>query len=133
MRVTKYERMICCFIATIFLLMGVSAVFSVSNSFSLRTNTDNTTVMYINSVQNEVQDEAICTLSMLANNSKIIRESMSNSMMRGQYRFVLSFFLIASSVQYLFYYQSEESKEDGQLFSCRTLIVDYIHLKDSGE
>lgn len=30
-------------------------------------------------------------------------------------------------------YQSSESKEDGQLFSCRSVIIDYIHQKDSGE
>lgn len=52
---------------------------------------------------------------------------------RGQGRMVYLFYYAGIFMQEQFGYQSAECREDGKIFSNRTMIVDYIRRKDSGE
>lgn len=134
MRVNAREKTICFVLAIILLFLGMSVEMSAfDTSFSRTTNMESTTESMIRSVDPVVDGETVCTLNMLGNSSDFLRLHMPSSITKGQYRAILSFLTVGSFLQYLFYYQTAESKEDGQLFSCRTVVVDYIHLKDSGE
>lgn len=134
MKVNEREKTICFVLAAILLFLGMSVEISTTNtSFSRVTNMENTTESMIRSAGSVVDGETVCTLNMLTNGSDFLRANMSSTITKGQYRAILSFLTVGSFLQYLFYYQTAESKEDGQLFLCRTVVVDYIHLKDSGE
>lgn len=133
MGAAKSERFICCLLAIVLLFLGISVeIRNVDASFLRAKNEIGTTETIICSADH-VEEETVCTLNMLTNGNDILRGNVTSSMVRGQYRAILSFLIVGSFLQYLFYYQTAESKEDGQLFLCRTVVVDYIHLKDSGE
>lgn len=133
MKVNVREKTICFILAIILFFLGMSVEISTADtSFSCSTNMKSTTESVIRSA-NYVEEETVCTLNMLGNGCDFLRANMSSTITKGQYRAILSFLIVGSFLQYLFYYQSAESKEDGQLFLCRTVVVDYIHLKDSGE
>ena len=133
MGAARGEKIICCVLAMILFFLGISVeVKNADASFLHSENAAYSTRATISST-NHMEEETVCTLNMLINGSEVLRSNMSNSMVRGSYQTCLSFFIVGAFLQYLFYYQSAESKEDGQLFLCRTVVVDYIHLKDSGE
>ena len=134
MTVNVREKTICFILAIILFFLGITVENStVDTSFSRSKTEMGTTVSTLRSVKSVVEEETACTLNMIGNSSSFLRANMPNSITKGQYRAILSFLVVGSFLQYLFYYQSAESKEDGQLFLCRTVVVDYIHLKDSGE
>lgn len=133
MNVANVDKFICCMLATILLFMGIGVAMSANNSSSLCTeNTTAFTDAVLSSVEYGIEEPTVCSLSMLNNSASIVQNSMTG-MIRWQDRGILMFFIVGSFLQYLFYYQSAECKEDGQLFLCRSAVVDYIHLKDSGE
>ncbi len=133
MGVAKREKIICCLIAIVLFFLGMSVdVNNADDSFLYSKNELKSAETTIRSV-NHMEEETVCTLNMIANRNDVFRSNIASFMVKGQYRAILSFLIVGSFLQYLFYYQSAESKEDGQLFLCRTVVVDYIHLKDSGE
>lgn len=133
MNVEMREKMICCMLAAILFFWGISAGSTAMNSsFSRLANLTGTTNETLCSVKYITEETSVCTPAMLSKSIQMIRGNSARTMIRWQDRTVL-LFLAGVFLQYLFYYQSAESKEDGQLFLCRSVIVDYIHLKDSGE
>lgn len=134
MNVTKRVKLICCILASILWFLGFGVVLSTTeSSFLFADNISSSTENTIRSDEQVVGETRVCTLSMLHQNMEILRGNTIDSMTRWKNREFLLFLVVGWFLQYLFYYQSEESKEDGQLFLCRSAIVDYIHLKDSGE
>lgn len=133
MGTVKGVKGLCCFLAVILLFLGMSVEVKNTNSSFLCSKTVIGGSRVTISMTDYMEEEPLCTLNMLTNGSEIFRSNISNSMVRGSHRARLLFFIVGSFLQYLFFYQSAESKEDGQLFLCRTVVVDYIHLKDSGE
>lgn len=133
MSVAKNRKMICCLMAMILLFLGMSVELKSADTSFLCSKNHSCTTRTVIHAANYVEEKTVCTLNMLTNGNDVLRGNMTSSVIRGQYRAILVFLIVGSFLQYLFYYQSAESKEDGQLFLCRTVVVDYIHLKDSGE
>lgn len=123
------ERIICCIIAAILFFLGIGMEPSVSNSSILRANESET----IRSVEHIVNEAEVCPPSMLTNGATSIQRSLSIVGSRWQDRTLPIILFVGVCLQYLLCYQSEQCREDGQLFLCRSMVVDYIHLKDSGE
>lgn len=133
MNVKMNGKIICCLIAVIVLFLGISTEVSVADSsFSRATNETSTTGQMIRSSEVVMEEAPVCTISMLQSGTKLIRSNMMNAMNRWQSRAMILFVVVGSILQFLFY-QSAESKEDGQLFLCRSVIVNYIHQKDNGK
>lgn len=121
------ERIICYMVAVIMFFMGMCLeTTKADSSFSCATNATATTLSSVDYISADVDN---CTLDMLNKPTLSIRGNMSSSISRWQGRMVL-FFVVGLGLQYLFYYQSEECKEDGQLLLCRSVAVNYIHQKD---
>ena len=81
-----------------------------------------------------VMDEvSVFTLDMIHNSTSMIFRGMGNTMIKWQGSAVLLFSIVGTFLQYLFYYQSCECKEDGQLLLNRSIAVKYIHQKDGGK
>lgn len=132
MNVKVSGKIICCLIAVIVLFLGIGAeVSATDSSFSRAINETSTTNQTLRSTEGILDEAPICTLSMLQDGMRGIHGNMTSVMNRWQDRTIVLFLVVGSFLQFLFY-QSTESKEDGQLFLCRSVIVDYIHLKDSG-
>lgn len=123
------ERVICCIVATILFFLGISVETTTVDSSFLGT----TESASMRSAEHIVNEADVCTPSMLTRGTTSIQRSLTNSVSKWQSRTVLIFLFAGVSLQYLLCYQSAQSKEDGRLFLCRSMIVDYIHLKDSGE
>ncbi len=125
------QKIICCVLATIIFLWGISVVVTTANSSFLSSiNVKSTTNTILCSTDHIMKESVVCIPSMLNKSMDAIRSRAGGSW---QNKSVYLFLVVGCFLQYLFYYQSAESKEDGQLFLCRSVIVDYIHLKDSGE
>lgn len=125
---------ICIVLAVACVFLGIGAAMPALDSASLcASNSEGALDSFLYSVNNTIEEPPVCTLTMLNHGADAIRGNMNGSFLRWQGRDVLLFLVVGCSLQYLFCYQSSESKEDGQLFSCRSLIVDYIHTRDSGE
>lgn len=128
------KNFICCILAMTLVFLGISVAMPTSDSVYLRTTSlESASNSSFYSVNNTIEEPLVCTLTMLNHGFNVIRGNLNGSMIRWQDRDILLFLVVGCFLQYLFYYQSFESKEDGQLFSCRSLIVDYIHMRDSGE
>ena len=77
-----------------------------------------------------VSGASIFTLDMMRNSTSLICRELGNSSARHHGGIVLLFSVVGAFSQYLFFYQSCECKEDGQLLLCRSVAVKYIHQKD---
>lgn len=122
------QRIICCIIATILLFMGMCVETSATDSSFLCAKTSSKAVIRSASY---IADEAeTCTTDMLSRVNSSVRSNASSTTARWQSRVILGVLFVGASLQYLLYYQSAECKEDGQLFLCRSVAVDYIHQKD---
>ena len=130
MYVVNDNKFICYVLAIIVLFVGIGN--TTNSSFLHAENTECGVLASICAVE-EVEDAPICTLSMLHGRSFFQKLGAPDSMMRWQNRINHIFPIMQCFLQDLFCYQKAESKEDGQLFLCRSAIIDYIHLKDSGE
>jgi len=134
MNIEQREKIVCYILAVVLCLWGMSVAGPTANSsFSRVLNEVGAASATLSSVEHIVEADVVCIPNFMNKNSGVVRNNVSNSTIRWQDRGVLLFFVVGVFQQYLFYYQSAECKEDGRIFSCRTAIVDYIHLKDSGE
>lgn len=134
MKVKKWEKNICCILATILIFLGMSGEGTIADSFfSCAFNIAGNTETSIYAEDTGITVPAVCTISMLKSGSQTIRSAAGGYTYRWQNKLYFSVFCAAAYLLYRFMYQSAESKEDGQLFLCRSVIVDYIHQKDSGE
>lgn len=130
----KGKKRICCLCATILLFLGMSVSGAIADSTFLHVhNATSVSNAFLSSAEQYIQETSVCTVDMLSRSFQNASINRNASIGKGQHRLCLSAFHVANFMQYLFYYQSSELKEDGQLFNCRSLIVDYIHLRDSGE
>lgn len=123
------ERIICCMLTAIMFFVGMCLeICETDSSFSYK---DSMHLEEIVSCENYVvEDVEACTLDMLNQGFVSARSITVNSMSRWQSKAILLFLIVGEFLQYLFYYQSEECKEDGQLLLCRTVAVKYIHQMD---
>ena len=123
------EKVICCVLAAIMFFMGMCLeTTEADSSFSYATKSiSDVTICSVDYITDDVET---CTLDMLNKNTVCIRGNMASAVNKWQNRAVLLFFIAGSSLQYLFYYQSTECKEDGQLLLCRSVAINYIHQKD---
>lgn len=134
MKVKKWKKNICCILATILLFFGMSGDVSVTDSsFLCTSNIASTTETSIAATEIGIIVPAVCTLNMLKGGSQAICSVVGGAVFRWQNKVYFSAFFLTAYLLYRSIYQSTESKEDGQLFLCRSVIVDYIHQKDSGE
>lgn len=149
----KVGRIICCIFAVILSLLGIGVELTTTNTSNLCTlnsivservmmdaELGTPTEARIYSVNQIVQESPVCTPRMLENRVELFRRNTGNSVHRGQCREAFLVLIVGMFLQYLLgrltqtdSYQIAESKEDGQLFLCRTAVVNYIHSKDSGE
>ena len=126
----KYEKQICLIIVIAMFFAGrCFEMLETDSSFLCAKNA------YVSSDAIEadsyvVESTAICPLNMIYNGTTTICRNLGNSVMRWQGSAVLLFCIVGMFSQYLFYYQSCECKEDGQLLLCRSVAVKYIHQKD---
>ena len=123
------EKIICCFLAIIMFFMGMCLeTTKADSSFSCAAiSLSDATISSVDYITDDVET---CTLDMLNKSTVSVRGNMANAMNKWQSRAVLIFFIAGISLQYLFYYQSAECKEDGQLLLCRSVAINYIHQKD---
>lgn len=134
MNITKSVKLICCILALVLCFLGFGVTMSITeSSFLCAQKSGIFTETTICSDEDIIEEICVCTVSMLYQGMESIRGNVVGTITRWQNRQFLLLFVVGWFLQYLFYYQSEECKEDGQLFLCRSAIVDYIHLKDSGE
>lgn len=125
------RKILCCIVAVVLFILGISVEISAADSSFLdATNVTSTANQTLRSTEDIVEETPVCTPNMLQNSMNAIRGNMTSAT-RWQDRTMVLFLIVVSVLQFLFY-QSTEAKEDGQLFLCRSVIVDYIHLKDSG-
>ena len=126
----KYEKPICLIIVIAMFFVGMCLEMAKTDSSFLCANTIN---MESNAIEaeNYVMDKTTeCTLNMIHNGTSVVCRGLGNSMMRWQGSAIMLFCIVGMFLQYLFYYQSSECKEDGQLLLCRSVAVKYIHQKD---
>ena len=129
MSITKKTRYISFAIAIILLVLGIRlAMPETDSSFLCTKNTFDVTTFQ---ADNLIKETPMCTVTMLNDGMSMMR-NVSTTITRWRDKAKVIFLLLGVFLQYRFY-QSTECKEDGQLFLCRTVVVDYIHLKDSGE
>ncbi len=156
MRTETKGRIVCYIFAVILFFLGIGVEITTTNSsflcsLNVASTTDMTSTVSAISTgvtsnamlysNNQVIEEVpVCTLGMLASRTEALRGNMSISVLRKQSRGAFFILIAGIFLQYLLgrliqegSYQGTESREDGQLFLCRTVVVDYIHRKDSGE
>ena len=126
----KFEKQICFIIAFGMFFAGMCLeVVETDSSFLCAKNT------YAESSVLEAEDYLLeemsaFTLDMMYNGTSAICRGLGQSMIRWRGSGILLFCIVGMFLQYLFYYQSTECKEDGQLLLCRSVAVKYIHQKD---
>ena len=132
MKVEWKERIICCLLAVILCFMGMCVeTTTISSSVSYAFSENESTLQPVSYI---VEEAASCTPNMLSKTNNIfVRNNTANSSNRWNSKAALVVLLAGAFLQDLFYYQNAQGREDGQLFLCRSVAVDYIHLKDSGE
>lgn len=124
----KFEKQICMIIAVTMFFTGMclemaDSSFDVANRDAVA---DSAIV-----AENYVLDVSVpCTMDMIRSRISGICKIFENSVTSRQQNVTVVFCIVGMFLQYLFYYQSCESKEDAQLFLCRFVAVRYIHQKD---
>ena len=133
MKVRKWQKNMCCILAIILFVLGMNGdVVSVDASFLRSSNSVGTTDASLLAVDIGIEDPDVCTLNMLRTGSQTFI-NFTGGMGNWKNKVYLSAFFIGAYLLYLAIYQSAEIKEDGQLFLCRSVTINYIHQKDSGE
>ena len=134
METNKKERIICCALAFILFFLGICMEpTSTDSSFFCALKETRGVEARVHQNDYIIETSDTCITSVLGSRTMICRSSTDQTSLRKQTRNVLVSSLVATMLQDLFFYQRAEAKEDGQLFFCRMLIVDYIHQRDSGE
>ena len=125
-------KYMCCLFAVILFFLGIAAEVFAVDSLPLHAIFSDYSQSSISSTEEIVANDMVCTTNMLRSEIRVGRTVKTGGIYQWQGRTVAVLFVVGNFLQFL-YYQSSEGKEDGQLFACRTMIVDYIHLRDSGE
>ena len=129
MKQERRKQTICYIMAVILLFVGMSVDKTIAKSSFFSVDTPEKS--YVCSVNYIIEDAVIVTPGMLIrNNILVFRRNTMPSVLK--WNRIVSL-ILENFAQYLLGYENTESKEDAQLFLCRSIIVDYIHLKDSGE
>lgn len=124
------KRILCGIIAVIVLFMGMNIEKMMEQSSFFRASETKDT--YLSSICYVAEDTVFCTPTMLIGNyMPAVRMNSVPSTWKWN-RVVPLTSILSTFWQYRFLYQKAECKEDAQLFLCRSVIVDYIHNKDSG-
>ncbi len=133
MSTKKAIRYICCLLATILCFLGMSVELTNTDStFLCALEYSNTSHISMISADTGVTENVECTLNMLKG-SHSLQNAMSNTASKVRIRtFVYISFCIAT-VWYLSISQKTECKENFEHICCKSVAVDYIHRKDSGE
>lgn len=126
----KFEKQICFIIVFVMFFGGMCLEVIETDSSFLCANDLYAESNAIEAESYVLEEASIFTLDMIHNGTSAICRGLGNSMMRWQGSAVLLFCIVGMFLQYLFYYQSCECKEDGQLLLCRSVAVKYIHQKD---
>lgn len=142
MMIKTQERIICCVVAVILFILGIGVELATTDSSFLCTLNPMSTAeavyaldasgeAQLYAVHQTIQEAPVCTLSMLGKGM----ESFRCVRMTQTITLLVGLFLqgLLGRLKQEDSYQSAESREDGQLFLCRAVIVNYIHKKDSGE
>ena len=132
MREKVKGRYISCIFAVILFFLGIGAEITAVDSLSLHAIFSDNTQSAISSSEEIIENAMVCTTNMLRSEIRAGRTAKTGGIYQWQGKAVAVFLVVGNFLQFL-YYQSSEGKEDGQIFSSRTMVVDYIHLKDSGE
>lgn len=130
-----FRKLICMLIVIILFFRGIGVVSVTSgSSFSDSVNVSDIMSEVLYAVDYVVEEPVVCIPAMLSKGFSFSSHiAVAGNTIRWQNREVLLFLVVGVFLQYLFSYQSAEGREDGQLFLCRKMIVDYIHRMDSGE
>ena len=125
-----FEKQICIIIVIAMFFVGMCLeIAETDSSFLCAKNT----YVELNAMEEEndvIDSTTVCTLDMIHNGTSSICRGLGNPVMRWQGSAVVLFCIVGMFLQYLFYYQSCECKEDGQLLLCRSVAVKYIHQQD---
>lgn len=126
--IKKFEKHICLIVVIAMFFIGMCLENAETDSSFLCTRNIESDAI---EAENYVMDTTtVCTLDMIHNGTSSICRVLGSPMMRWQGSAILLFCIVGMFLQYLFYYQSCECKEDGQLLLCRSVAVKYIHQKD---
>lgn len=126
------DKWISFILAMLICFLGIGVEMTTNNSSLCTKNTADTSALSVY-LEEDKLTEPLLGEFFITNHNVNAKNFVSASNVRWQNRTYLLVLIVGSFLQYLFCYQSAECKEDGQLFLCRSAIVDYIHLKDSGE
>ena len=118
----RYEKQICFIMVIVMFFVGMCLEMAETDSSFLYANLVNAEADAIEAENYVMDQETVFALDMMHNRILTICRGLGNT--------ILFFSIVGISLQYLFYYQSSEIKEDGQLFLCRSVAVRYIHQKD---
>lgn len=134
MNVKLSVKIVCYILTVVMSFWGMNIAVAITHSsFSHITKAASAVSETISADEHITEADVVYIPNLMNQITGFMRNNTTNTSVRWQDRVVLLFWVVGVFQQYLFYYQSAECKEDGQIFSCRTAIVDYIHLKDSGE
>ena len=125
-----YEKQICLIIAFVMFFAGMCLDIPEADASFCCTNNEEASAYVFEEESSVLTEASVCTLSMIYNGTASLCRGLSNSLLRGHGGTVILLSIVGFFLQYLFYYQSEECKEDGQLLLCRSVAVKYIHQKD---
>ena len=115
------KRSICCFLATIILLLGMCLNIMETDS-SFLCNPTASTEDQISAVDVIIDDETPCTSEMLGRNRSV--------QFRGQYRTILLSLFVGIILQCLFLLQGTEQYEFVEMVHSDAVTIAYIHRKD---
>ena len=134
MVIKRRKRYICLVMVFILFFLGMGIdVSNTDSSFSYNSSYINAQETYPQETEVSVFSPAICTLNMIRGGSQSLYNVSNSAIIRYHNKVYFSAFFLIAYLLYRSIYQSSECKEDGQLFLCRSVIIDYIHQKDSGE
>ncbi len=122
------KRILCCLTALIILFAGLPLEMEQMDSFAFCTQ--NSSNSYVEPVSYIADDEPVVTLSMLKQpvlTSRVVEMRLATKLVT---RLIFQAISMDTLRHILSFYQYEETKEDGQLFLCRCVAIDFIHLMD---
>ncbi len=122
------KRILCCLTALIILFAGLPLEMEQMDPFAFCTQ--NSSSSYVEPVSYIANDQPLVTLSMLKQPLLTARVVESHFGTRLVTRLILQAVSVDTLRHILSFYQYEETKEDGQLFLCRCVAIDFIHLMD---
>lgn len=129
----KYEKLICLIIVIGMFFTGMCLEMVQADSSFLCAKNIDAADEFIEAESLVMEDMAVFTLNMIHNSTATICRGLEHSSLRWYGSAAVLFSIVGMFLHYLFYYQSCECKEDGQLLLNRSIAVKYIHQKDGGK